>query len=29
MYLNKVMVTNLVTYERDTDFDEEGDEAPF
>ena len=29
MYLNKVMVTNLVAYERDTDFDTEGDEAPF
>ena len=29
MYLNKVMVTNLVAYEKDTDFDEEGDEAPF
>jgi len=29
MYVNKVMVTNLVAYEEDTDFDTEGDEAPF
>ena len=28
MYLNKVMVTNLVSYEADTDFDTEGDEVP-
>ena len=29
MYINKVMVTNLVAYEADTAFDTEGDEAPF
>ena len=29
MYLNKVMVTNLVAYQKDTDFDTEGDEVPF
>ena len=29
MYLNKVMVTNLVDYQKDTDFDTEGDEVPF
>ena len=28
MYLNKVMVTNLVAYEANTDFDTEGDEVP-